>query len=223
MCGTSTSDIDVEYAEAKGVRVTFVEHYATQATVEYIFLELLSILRNQKNNSYDPQWHQELSSKTIGLVGVGDIGFQTAKIALAFGMKVKYLATCSKEELNSLGAKYCNLEEMIQTCDILSLHVPRNLFILDEGAFQLLEQESPCRVLVNTCLGRVMDEKCLLQWIQNRDDRFVIMDQGTSSIYQQQLKGQMRAIFFNEVAGKTFESRIRMGDKIAENLRNYFT
>ena len=109
-----------------------------------------------------PQVH-ELHSRTLGIVGLGTIGKKTARLGMAFGMNVHYydIDRLTEDQEMTLGVKFRLLREILQTADIVSLHVPLNPSTRHMIGAAELAQMKPDAILVNTARGPVVDEKAL--------------------------------------------------------------
>jgi phosphoglycerate dehydrogenase-like enzyme len=112
---------------------------------------------------FDDQRVYELSRKTLGIVGLGNIGKKVARRAAAFDMVVQYyeIARLTEAEEDALGVRFVLLPELLRTSDVVSLHVP-----LDDSTRHLLgprefAQMKPGAILINTCRGPVVDEAAL--------------------------------------------------------------
>ncbi|NLP47447.1 MAG: hydroxyacid dehydrogenase [Clostridiales bacterium] len=107
----------------------------------------------------------ELNGKAVGLIGAGSIGRETAKRLKAFGVKLFYYDPVRLEESTEkpLDLNYLNLDELLRTADILSLHCPLNektRHIINADSIKLMKEAS---VLVNTARGGLVDERALVQ------------------------------------------------------------
>jgi len=107
----------------------------------------------------------ELYGRTLGIVGLGNIGKKVARLAQAFGLAVQYfdIARLSEDAADALGVRFRLFDELLRTSDIVSLHVPltpqtRHMMSTDQ-----LKKMKPTAYLVNTCRGPVVDEKALIQ------------------------------------------------------------
>ena len=105
----------------------------------------------------------ELAGRTLGIVGLGNIGKKVARRAAAFDMKIQYydIVRLNEDQEDALGARFVLFEELLRTSDVVSLHVPltdgtRNMMGARE--FGLMK---PGAILVNTCRGPVVDEDAL--------------------------------------------------------------
>jgi len=118
---------------------------------------------------FDDQRVYELSRRTLGIVGLGNIGKKVARRAAAFDMTVQYydIARLTEAEEDALGVRFVLLPELLRTSDVVSLHVP-----LDDSTRHLLgtaefAQMKPGGVLINTCRGPVVDEAALYQALKS--------------------------------------------------------
>src|SRR5580765_255561 len=105
----------------------------------------------------------ELAGRTLGIVGLGNIGKKVARRAAAFDMKIQYydIVRLTEDQEDALGARFVLFEELLRTSDVVSLHVPltdgtRNMMGAREFAVM-----KPGAILVNTCRGPVVDEDTL--------------------------------------------------------------
>lgn len=136
-CATGYNNIDLEYCKKKNITVTNVRNYSTSSVAQHTFALLLSVYERLfyydqfvKNGTYATtnsfshiaKGFHELDGKTYGIIGLGNIGRQVAKIATAFGCKVIYYSASN----NTYDVPYENvdLETILTTSDILSIHCP---------------------------------------------------------------------------------------------------
>lgn len=177
---TGVNNIDLAYAASKGIPVRNAVGYSTSSVAQSTFMHILSLLGEGpyydncvKSGRYsamdiftDPavNW-EETEGKTIGIIGMGNIGSRVAKIAEAFGMKVCYFSTS--------GTGHCKkypclpLEELLKQSDIVSIHAPLNERTNGLiGAEQLSLMKSTA-ILVNMGRGGIVDENALADAISN--------------------------------------------------------
>src|SRR5690606_38978056 len=111
----------------------------------------------------------DLNGKTIGIFGLGRIGFVMAeKCKNAFGMNVIYHNRSQNQKAeNELKAKYVFFDELLENSDVLSIHsalTPETERLFGKNAFQKMKKSS---ILINTSRGKVVDEPALIEAIQN--------------------------------------------------------
>lgn len=181
--GAGTNTIDVDAASEVGIYVTNVPGRNAIAVAELTLGLLLAIDRRIADNVADLRagsWNKATYSKaaglygrTIGIVGLGDIGFAVAERAAAFGLKVRSVDKerdeAADERIHELGIELVpSLEELVATSDIVSIHVPavpETESMFDAG---LLGRMKEGAILLNTSRGDVVDEAALLDALDSR-------------------------------------------------------
>ena len=145
------------------------------AVAEHAIMLMLAVYRKLiafHQNVANAQWHRgiprtfdifELEGKTVGLVGLGNIGAQVARRLKAFDARVIYydIVRRDPEDEDKMGVEYESLEALLQTSDIVSLHVALNDNTRQMINSQSLARMKPRAVLINTCRGEVVDELAL--------------------------------------------------------------
>lgn len=160
----------------------------------------------------------ELNGKTIGIIGLGAVGKQVARLALGFNMNVLYTSHSRKQEWEKKGLRFCKLDYILQNSDIISLHVPKNTVILKDKEFEMINDDA---ILVDTCLGVVFDIPSFLKWIK-KGKNFAIF--GYKEELFETVKNLKNVIGIkNGTAGKTKESRERLSEKVLNNIKNHLT
>ena len=175
---TGVNNIDLAYAASKGIPVRNAVAYSTDSVVQATFMHILSLVGNApyfdkvvKSGEYSSSglftdvsvnWW-ELAGKTIGIVGLGNIGSRVAKVAEAFGMKVCYYSTS--------GTSHCTdypslpLDELMATADVISIHAPLNERtdgLIGERELQLMKRSA---IIVNMGRGGIVNEAALAKAI----------------------------------------------------------
>ncbi len=237
IAATGVNNIDVEYAASKGIPVRNVVGYSTDSVAQTTFMHMLSLVGggpyfddSVKSGSYsrsgmftDPKWNWwELSGRTIGIIGMGNIGKKVATIAEAFGMKVCYYSTS--------GTGHCTdypclpLEELLAVSDVVSIHAP-----LNERTRHLIGREQlalmkPTAYLVNVGRGAIVVEEELVEAVDNG----VIAGAGIDVFAEEPLpeghpylnmKHPERMRFSPHIAWASIEARARVIEFMAENVR----
>lgn len=171
IAATGVNNIDVEYAASKGIPVRNAVGYSTDSVVQSTFMHILSLVggapyfdQSVKSGSYsrsgmftDPNWNWwELSGKTIGIIGLGNIGKKVAQIARAFGMNVCYFSTSGTGHCKDYPS--LSLEELLAVSDIVSVHAPLNKRTRNLIGRKELELMKPSAYLVNMGRGAIVVE-----------------------------------------------------------------
>lgn len=104
---------------------------------------------------------KEIYDKKVGIIGCGQIGFRTAKLFQAFGAEVYAYARHEREEVKQAGISYLPLDEMLRTCDILSLHTPNNKETKGLISVEKIALIKPTAIFINCARGPIVDSKAL--------------------------------------------------------------
>jgi len=174
---TTCHYVDLKAAAERGIVVTHVPGYATEAVAEHVFALLLASIRkllladkHVRKGGYDwsPFRGIELAGKTLGIIGAGLIGSRVAEIAKAFKMQIlafdKYPNLKKAEEI---GMKYVDLQTLLKESDIVTLHV--TLTSETEGLIGKKEIDAMKNgaVIINTAQGKVIDESALINALKS--------------------------------------------------------
>jgi glycerate dehydrogenase len=175
---TGYNVVDVEAAKDYGITVTNIPTYGTTAVAQYVFALLLEMCHHVYEHNLavkHGEWSScpdfcfwkypliELSGKIMGIIGLGRIGYATAKIAQAFGMKVLAYDIHQNKELEDDNMKYVSLDELFVKSDVISLHCP--LFDSTKG---IINKDNIAKMkdgvlLINTSRGPLVVEEDLAE------------------------------------------------------------
>ena len=169
---TGYNVVDVAVAKEHGIVVTNIPAYSTESVAQMVFAHLLTITNRTEHyalQNREGKWTAsadfcywdtqltELAGKTIGIVGLGNIGRRVAAIALAFGMKVVAYTSKRAEELPS-GIEKRSLEELLKVSDVISLHCPLTADTHHLINSQTLRMMKPEAILINTGRGPLVND-----------------------------------------------------------------
>lgn len=172
---TGYNVVDIEAAKAKGIVVTNIPAYSTNSVAQMVFAHLLNITQRVGHYAYknrQGEWTDsidfcywdtnlfELHDKWMGIVGFGNIGQATARIALSFGMKVGVYTSKSQEALPE-GIKKMELDELFRNSDVVSLHCPLTDETKEMVNAPRLHTMKPTAILINTGRGPLINEQDL--------------------------------------------------------------
>jgi len=167
--------VDVEAARKAGVPVANNGGANAIAVAEHTMLLMLAVLKRLvrfHNDVVAGKWRVgnlvddrtgELANKTLGIVGLGNIGKKVARRAAAFDMDVQYydIARLTEDQEDALGVRFALLGELLGTSDVVSLHVPLDDTTRGMIGARELAMMRPEAIIVNTCRGPVIDEIAL--------------------------------------------------------------
>ena len=218
VCGTSITNLDTDLLEQRNTTYTNVKDYGDEPTAEFIFMQLVRLLRGIGDYQWKPEPH-ELMGKTISIIGLGALGQAVAELALAYKMRVQYHSRSRKEDWENKGLVYGQLDDVITNSDIVVLTVPTDTLIMSAEQFGLLKQGT---ILLQASMGNILDEQAFRQWIAT-DGNFAIFDYSAGDSLYLAYKDLDRVIFPKIVAGHTIETKLRLGERIVENINNFLT
>lgn len=172
---TAFNEIDAEYAAQKGIVVTNVPGYSTEAVAEFFFAELLAHIRELEkakkqakkgDYSFDKFLVWELKDKTLGIIGLGAIGKRVAEIGLGFGMKVIYWSRNRKKDYERRGIKYVSVSKLLKTSDIIGLHLALNEETKGFLNKQRLAKIKPGAILASPSPLKLIDLNALIKLLE---------------------------------------------------------
>jgi len=172
--GTGLDNIDIATAEKKGILVLNTPEAPAEAVAELTIGLILSLARNiplADHSLKEGKWLKkqligwELKGKTLGIIGLGNVGEKSAKIAKAFGMKI-FISKRTPPPiklLKELKAEFVSLNNLLQRSDIVTVHIPltpQTHHMIGEKEIALMKDRA---FLINTSRGAIIDEKALLK------------------------------------------------------------
>jgi phosphoglycerate dehydrogenase-like enzyme len=168
--GRRNASIDMVAAEERGVRVT-VTGYRSTPTIEMTWALILASARHivrESNSVRDGGWQtsvgRELDGKVLGVLGLGNVGGQVARIGLAFGMKViAWSQNMTPQIAETAGATLVTKDELFRRADVLTVHLilsKRTRGLVGAAELALMK---PTSRLINTSRGPIVDEGALIQ------------------------------------------------------------
>lgn len=169
--GVGYDAIDIQFAKAKGIPVTFTPDTLEPSVADMAFALLLSLSRRipffnriVREGSWVPHLTSEVWSKTIGIIGTGRIGKEVAKRAKGFDMNiVAFDEFPNRTWADSIGAKYVPLEQLLSASDYVTLHLPLTEKTRRIVNASFLKQMKPAAYLINTSRGPLVDEQALYE------------------------------------------------------------
>ena len=234
---TGYNVVDVESAKEKGIVVTYIPAYSTNSVAQMVFAHLLNITQRVghyacmnrqgkwSDNADFCYWDTELielNDKWMGIIGFGNIGQATARIALSFGMKVGVFTSKAQSELPE-GVKKMSLEEIFKNCDVVSLHCPLTPSTQEMVNSERLNLMKPNAILINTGRGPLINEQDLADALNEGKILAAGLDVLSTEppLSTNPLLSARNCFITPHIAWATKEARIRLM-KIAVNNLNEF-
>ncbi len=173
--GTGTDHVDLDAARQHGVVVTNTPGVSAVAMAEHTLALMLALARNipridakTRKGAWPRGFVTQLHGKTLGVVGLGAIGTQAARIAKGIGMRViAWTRNPEGKPISELGLEMVGLDDLYRRSDIVSLHVrllPETRGMVGRREFGLMR---PSCLLINTARGPVVDEQALIEALRD--------------------------------------------------------
>ncbi|MDO9211044.1 MAG: hydroxyacid dehydrogenase [Deltaproteobacteria bacterium] len=230
--GAGYDNIDVEAASQVGVVVCYSPEENAVSVAEHVFGLLLALARkipgadrSVKNGGWERKKYHgfELMGKTLGILGLGKIGFRAALRAKAFGMRLlahdAYLSSTSLHVTES-GATLVAMDQLLAESDFLSVHLPLTLETRGLLNRQSFSKMKPTAFIINTSRGEVLVEKDLALALQQGQLAGAALDvrEKEPPAADSPLNGLDNVILTPHTAGLTYEAQEKVVEAIAEDV-----
>src|SRR6056300_82081 len=207
--GVGLDNIDTDYCKNKDIHVQPATGMNADSVVEYVASSALSLIKKIplfNNGTIKGEWprtsikSEEISGKTLGLIGYGSIGKKVSKYCSNLGLNVVAYDPYLKDEINEQDVKFVKLDEIYNVSNIISLHLPltdetRNL--INKVSFSKMKQQP---IIINTSRGSVINEDDLIEAFNNN----------------------MNCILTPHISGVTTQSNERVCNFIADKTLEFF-
>lgn len=178
---TGYNIVDIDAARERGIIVTNIPSYSTDSVAQMVFAHILNIAQQVQHHSeavHQGRWTAskdfcfwdtpliELRGKKLGIVGLGNTGYTTARIAIGFGMEVYAYTSKSSFQLPP-EIKKMELDQLFSECDIISLHcllTDKTRELVNAARLKLMK---PTAILINTGRGQLVNEQDLADALNN--------------------------------------------------------
>lgn len=234
---TGYNNIDIEYCDEHGITVCNAGSYSTNAVAQHTFALILEHFNNTANynkfvqdglwkrsKTFSPFVYQinELAGKTIGIVGLGNIGIAVAKIANAFEMRV---LAYNRSEKSVDGVEFVSLDALLEQSDIVTVHCPLNRDsenMFDKNTFAKMKRNA---LFVNTARGGVMVEQDLYDALESGTIGGAAIDTLAVEPMEENciLMGAKNCIITPHIAWAPVETRVRLMNIVADNIRSFLS
>ncbi len=229
--GVGYNNIDIRYARQKGIAVSNTPHSVCNPTAELAMALMLSAarriaecnlrIRTEKESMWGTMRNLGfgLEGKTLGIIGMGNIGKNVARKAEAFGMNIIY----HNQHSEVPGYRKTDLPSLLQQSDFITLHTPLTPETRHLIGKQELAQMKKTAILINTARGAVIDEAALTESLMKREiagaalDVFEYEPRITEQLYRLD-----NVVLTPHIGTGTIDARIAMGQEAIDNIRNFF-
>jgi phosphoglycerate dehydrogenase-like enzyme len=175
-CGVGVDEIDLNAAKTKNIKVYITEGINSVPVSEMALLLIMAVLRRlvfadasiRKGKWLKTELRgqaQHLTGKIVGIIGMGNIGRNLTKLLRGFDCKVNYfdIYRHTPEAEGDLGASYMPFNDLLKTCEVISLHAPltpHTANMINSIALRMMSRNA---ILINTARGGLIDQKALIE------------------------------------------------------------
>ena len=238
VAATGMNNVDLEAAKELGIVVKNAVGYSTTSVAETTLASALALARNvvyfneyfhdgryskaDRAFCYD-RFTFELRGKKWGIIGLGNIGREVARLATAFGCEVRYFSTSGTQREEAYPSM--DLKEMLEWCDILSVHSPLNERTRGLVGREELKVMKPTSLVINVARGGIIDEAALAEALDNgwvaaaALDVFSVEPLRESPLYN--IKDRYRLLASPHNAWSAAEAIDRLIECVANNIRTW--
>ena len=233
--GVGLDNIDTKYCANKEIHVQPATGMNADSVVEYVASSSLSLVKKIplfNNGTTKGEWprttikSEEIYGKTLGLVGYGSIGKKVSKYCLNLGLKILAYDPYLEDQTNEKNVKFVALNEIYETSDIISLHLPltdetKNL--INRVSFSKMKQKP---IIINTSRGSVVNEDDLIEAYNNSLISGFALDvfenEPINSNLYSKINENMNCILTPHISGVTTQSNERVCNFIADKTIEFF-
>jgi D-3-phosphoglycerate dehydrogenase len=232
--GVGVDNIDVDYATEKGIVVVNAPGGNTVSAAEHTLALMFAVARKipQADKSVkEGKWERkkfmgvELRGKTIGIIGLGRIGYEVAKRVRALEMKIlAYDPYISEDRARSVGAKLVSLEELLRQSDFITIHVPKTKETEKMISYKEFEMMKDGVYIINAARGGIVDEKALYEALKSGKVAGAALD-----VYEKEPPDKDNPLLKLEnvvttphIGASTKEAQMIVGMTIAQEIVNFF-
>ncbi|MEG0051309.1 MAG: D-2-hydroxyacid dehydrogenase [Terrisporobacter sp.] len=228
--GVGLDNIDVKYANEKGIRVVNTPNASTRSVAELTIGQIFTISRfiNISNITMrNGQWNKkqyvgtEVFDKTLGIIGLGRIGKTVAKMAHDLGMKVIYYDILG-EMIGYQNYTFCSFEEVLKNADFLTIHIPLEIdqeYLITKKEFNMMKDRV---YFINHARGGLVCEKDLIEALDNGKIEAAALD-----VYEKEpqinpeLVNHPMVSITPHLGASTVEAQERIGNEIVKIVYNF--
>ncbi|MGZ9849633.1 2-hydroxyacid dehydrogenase family protein [Macrococcus psychrotolerans] len=230
--GAGFNNIEYKYAREKGIDVTNTPKASTNATADLTMALLLAsarrvvegdnLCRTTGFNGWAPLFFRgrEVSGKTLGIIGLGEIGLAVARRAKGFDMNILYAGPNRHEEREKgIDATYVSLEELLMQSDFITINAAYNPSMKHMIDKEQLEMMKPTAYLINASRGPVVHEAALADALEDK-----VIEGAALDVFEfepeinDKLKTLDNVVITPHIGNATFEARDMMADIVTQNI-----
>lgn len=211
-----SANVDIRYAESRGITVTGIRDYGDEGVVEYVVSELVRLLHGFGQEAWEGM-PREITGLKVGVVGLGKSGGMIADAMKFFGAEISYFARSEKEWASAKGYRFLPLKELLKESEVVFCCLNKNTVLLHEEEFKALGDR---KILFNTGLSPAWDEKPFLEWLEKSNLCFC---DTAGALGGAHLMQHPKVRCMNVSTGRTRQAFDRLSEKVLANIERYLS
>lgn len=209
-----SANVDIRYANERGITVTGIRDYGDEGVVEYVISELVRCLHGFGQEPWDGM-PREITGLKAGIIGLGKSGGMIADALSFFGADIAYFARKEKEDARNKGYHFLPLGELLARSEVVCCCLNKNTVLLYDSEFK---QFGTKKILFNTGLSPAWDQSAFSRWLE--DDNLCLCDT-IGALGDASLLSHPHVRCMQASTGRTRQAFDRLSEKVLKNLSEY--
>lgn len=209
-----SANVDIRYAQSRGITVTGIRDYGDEGVVEYVVSEIVRLFHGFGQEAWEDM-PREITGLKVGIVGLGKSGGMIADAMHFFGASVSYFARSEKQWAKDKGYVYRPLKEVLADSEVVFCCLNKNTVLLHEEEFEALGNR---KILFNTGLSPAWDEEPFLKWLEGEN---LCYCDTTGALGGEHLLEHPKVRCMKVSTGRTRQAFDRLSEKVLANIENY--
>lgn len=209
-----SANVDIRYAEERGITVKGIRDYGDEGVVEYVVSELVRCMHGFGVEAWEDM-PREITGLKVGVVGLGKSGGMIADAMRFFGADITYYARSEKDEAARKGYKYLPLNELLRQSEVVFCCLNKNTILLHDEEFEALGNK---KIIFNTGLSPAWDEKPFMEWLDG--DNLCYCDT-LGALGKAELLNHPHVRCMQVSTGRTRQAFDRLSEKVLANISEY--
>ena len=209
-----SANVDIRYANERGITVTGIRDYGDEGVVEYAVSELVRCLHGFGQDPWEDM-PREITGLKVGIVGLGKSGGMIADALKFFGADISYFARSEKQDARAKGYRFLSLSELLAQNEVIFCCLNKNTVLLHEAEFEQLGNK---KIMFNTGLSPAWDEVAFTKWLEG--DNLCFCDT-VGALGGEHLLNHPHVRCMQVSTGRTRQAFDRLSEKVLANIEEF--
>jgi lactate dehydrogenase-like 2-hydroxyacid dehydrogenase len=209
-----SANVDILYAQSRGITVTGIRDYGDEGVVEYVVSELVRLFHGFGQDAWEGM-PREITGLKVGIVGLGKSGGMIADAMKFFGASVSYFARSAKDWATEKGYVFKPLKDVLAESEVIFCCLNKNTVLLHEEEFKALGNR---KIIFNTGLSPAWDEQPFLEWLKG--DNLCFCDT-IGALGGEHILDHPNVRCMKVSTGRTRQAFDRLSEKVLANIEGF--